>query len=71
VPKCPECKADIDSLSYEESGLMVYEKGEWVKDDNADIRTTCPECGAHITPEEAEAGMTLSQALDKIQIKPS
>jgi hypothetical protein len=52
MPKCPKCKAEIDSVHYYESGLMVFQKGEWLKDDNPHIETICPECGAKISLDE-------------------
>jgi DNA-directed RNA polymerase subunit RPC12/RpoP len=52
--KCPKCKAEIDSVNYYESGLMVFQKGEWLKDDNPDTETTCPECGAKISIDETK-----------------
>jgi len=52
MPKCPKCKAEIDSVHYYELGLMTYQKGEWLKNDNPDIETTCPECGAKIHLDE-------------------
>ena len=52
---CPECGAEIDSLQYEETGLMNLENGEFLKDDcSADFKTTCPECGAQVSPDEIE-----------------
>lgn len=45
VSKCLKCKTEIDFANYVESGLICYVKGEWLKDDSADIEYTCPECG--------------------------
>jgi len=50
--KCPKCKAEIDSVHYYELGLMVFQKGEWLKDDNSNIEIMCPECGAKISLDE-------------------
>jgi len=52
IPKCSKCKAELDSVHYYESGLMVFQKGEWLKDDNPHMETTCPECGAKISLDE-------------------
>jgi len=52
MPKCPKCKAEIDSVHYYESGLMSYQKGEWLKDDYPHIETMCPECGEKISLDE-------------------
>lgn len=56
MPKCPKCGEEIDSVSYSESGLLVYEGSslEWIKDGNPDIETFCPECGAKICLDELE-----------------
>jgi DNA-directed RNA polymerase subunit RPC12/RpoP len=55
MPKCPKCGAEIDSVNYIETGLLIYERGEWVKDEHPDLETTCPECGMKISLDEAIA----------------
>ena len=55
MPKCPKCGAEIDSVNYIETGLLIYERGEWVKDEHPDLETTCPECGEKISLDEAIA----------------
>jgi len=49
MPKCPKCKAEIDSAHYYESGLMVFQKGEWLKNGNPDIETICPNAAPKLT----------------------
>jgi len=48
MANCPKCGAEIDCVSYAEEGLMIYERGEWLKEDNPSIETFCPECGEKI-----------------------
>jgi predicted RNA-binding Zn-ribbon protein involved in translation (DUF1610 family) len=56
MPKCPKCKAEIDSLNYMETGLMEYSTNlnEWLKSESVDIEFTCPECGAKVTLDTLE-----------------
>lgn len=57
LPRCPKCGAEIDSVSYSETGLLVYEAGsscEWIKDGKPEIETWCTECGAKICLDELE-----------------
>jgi len=51
-PVCPKCKAAIDAVQYDESGLMNFEKGEWIKEERADLEYRCPECGEKISLDE-------------------
>ena len=48
MPNCPKCGAEIDCVGYAEEGLIIYERGEWLKEDNPSIETFCPECGEKI-----------------------
>jgi len=54
MPKCPRCKEEIDSVNYTESGLIVFSKGEWIKDENPDIDLTCPNCGEKVALDMIE-----------------
>lgn len=56
MPKCPKCKAEVDSLHYTETGLMEYSTNlnEWLKSESVDIEFTCPECGAKVTLDTLE-----------------
>jgi len=48
MPNCPKCGVEIDCVGYVEEGLMIYERGKWLKEDTPSIETFCPECGEKI-----------------------
>ena len=71
MPKCPECKAEIDSLHECQEGMSVYsmqvkeEDGDLQPDygDNdfyegsAKINYDCPECGETLFVGDLEAAL--------------
>ncbi len=54
VIRCPKCHLEVDSLNYDESGLLVWRDGEWIKDDNPSVEVRCPECGEKVAIDEME-----------------
>ncbi len=54
VIRCPKCHVEVDSLNYDESGLLVRRGDGWVKDDNPSVEVRCPECGEQVAIDEME-----------------
>jgi formylglycine-generating enzyme required for sulfatase activity len=54
MPKCYHCGAEIDSLYYTYTGLLVWNGNNWEKLTPDEVEYRCPECGEEISLDALE-----------------